>query len=265
MKERQREIIYKLQEKKEDDISLEQPYDILIHCVLNTIELRDLVSTYITETINETRASIYSNIEKRVKYYNESEKLYDDLKLQIEGEVNYIKSQRIRKILKLLLQTLDDSYKKDFFTTFFHSRYSNDRKSALDYASYSKENINSPLLNEYLRSGNSKYLRPLLKKKEVEFLAENVQTIWDDELPFYYKKQIIELIVEKHTDKLNFLKKDEYDLYLMALLISNKITPEQVIKHLKKIKMSRRHFAIFNISKSVKFEIIESEIQQYIS
>lgn len=220
MTDRQKKLLLELKSKKEDFIHIDHPFDILIHSVLNTIKISDLIRIYIDDNIVEIKMSIFSNIEKRIEYCEENEKNYEDLKFMLENGVTYFKSQRIRKILEILLTQLDDDYKYDFFNTFFYSKYSNDKKAALNYVLYAKKEIHVELLNEYLTTGNPKYLKPLLNKKYINFLAENVERIWILEPSFFYKKQIIELLSKTNFDKLNFIMDEEFDLYILVNLIN---------------------------------------------
>lgn len=264
MTNKQKKMLLDLKSKKEDIFQIDHPYDILIHSVLNTINLNELIQIYINDSLIEVKTSIYSNIEKRLNTFDDVEKIYEDLKFILENGVEYFKSQRIRKVLELLLTKLDDDYKYDFFNTFFYSRYSNDKKSAIDYIKYSKKEITKELLNEYLNSGNTKFLQPLLDIKNIDFLAENVEEIWHSEPSFFYKKQIIELLSKTKFNHLKFIENEDMDLFILACLINKKIKPKDAIKLLSKIPVEKRHFSIFNISKELDFKELEREIKKYI-
>lgn len=257
-------MLLDLKSKKEDIFQINHPFDILIHSVLNTINLNELIQIYINDSLIEVKISIYSNIEKRLITFTGSEKIYEDLKFILENGVEYYKSQRIRKVLEILLNKLDDDYKYDFFNTFFYSKYSNDKKSAINYIKYSKKEITKELLNEYINSGNAKFLKPLLDKKYINFLAENVEKIWYSELSFFYKKQIIELLSKTKFKHLKFIENEEIDLFILASLLSKKIKPKDAVTLLSKVPEEKRHFSIFNISKELDFKDIESEIKKYI-
>lgn len=261
---KQKKLLLDLKFKKEETFQMDHPFDILIHSVLNTINLNELIQIYINDSLIEVKTSIYSNIEKRLITFTDSEKIYEHLKFIFENGVDYYKSQRIRKVLEILCDKLDDDYKHDFFNTFFYSKYSNDKKSAINYIKYSKKEITKELLNEYLNSGNTRFLQPLLDLKYINFLAENVEEIWYSEPSFFYKKQIIELLSETKFNDLKFIKNKEIDLFIMASLISKKIKPTDAVKLLSKVPQAKRHFSIFNISKELEFKDIEREIKKYI-
>lgn len=264
MTSKQKKMLLDLKSKKEDIFQIDHPFDILIHAVLNTINLNELIQIYIDDSLIEVKTSIYSNIEKRLNTFNDTEKIYEDLKFILENGVEYHKSQRIRKVLEILLNKLDEDYKYDFFNTFFHSRYSNDKKSAINYIQYSKKDITKELLSEYLNSGNTKFLQPLLNRKHINFLAENVEEIWYSEPSFFYKKQIIELLSKSKFKYLKFIENEEIDLFILACLINKKIKPKDAVKLLSKVPEEKQHFSIFNISKELDFKDIESEIKKYI-
>jgi len=265
MTNKQKKILLKLKSKKEDTYQIYHPFDILIHSVLNTIDINNLIQIYIDDILIELKTSIFSNIEKRLNIYEKSEKIYEDLKFILENGVDYHKSQRIRKVLEIIIIKLDNDYKYDFFNTFFYSKYSNDKKSAINYITYSRKEIHNELLKEYLNSGNVKYLHPLLNKNYINFLAENVQAIWFTEPSFFFKKQIIELLSSTNFKSLEFIENEEIDLYLLACLINKKIKAKEAVKLLSKVPVEKRHFSILNLSKELDFKDLETEIRKYIS
>jgi len=265
MNSAQRKLLIELQNKKIDDDQIIHPFNILIHSVLNTVALEKLVTIYLENGFPEIKQSLFSNIEKRVYECVNAENIYEDIKCILENGVDYQKSQRIRKVLEILLSRVPNNYKYDFFNTFFYSIYSNDKKCALKYIDYARKEINDELLSEYLSSANNKYLIPLLNKKNIDLLAKNVQEIWALKPYFFCKKQIIELLSKTKFNQLEFLKEKELDLYLLACLVANKITPKNAVKLLSEIPISKRHFSIFNLSKELRFESIEREIRKYVS
>jgi hypothetical protein len=264
MTNKQKKMLLDLKSKKEEIFQIDHPFDILIHSVLNTIKLNELIQIYIDDSLIEVKSSIYSNIDKRLNTIDDTEKIYEDLKFILENGVEYYKSQRIRKVLEILLTRLDDDYKYDYFNTFFYSKYSNDKKSAINYIKYSKKDVAKELLKEYLSSGNTLFLLPLLDKKNLNFLAENVTEIWHTEPSFFYKKQLIELLSKTKFKCLEFIENEEIDLYILACLISKKIKPKQAVKLLSKVPEKKRHFSILNLSKELDYKHLESEIKKYV-
>jgi hypothetical protein len=264
MKNKQRDILLQLQIKKEENSQIPHPYDVLIHAVLNTINLNVLVLIYVNNSLIELKKSILSNIEKRSNHHENIEALYENLKLTLESDIEYYKSQRIRKVLETLIVNLDDFYKRDFFNTFFYSKYSNDKKSAIKYINYSKKEIHNELLDEYSKTGNTKYLQPLLKKNYIDFLAENIEGIWSMTPSFFYKKQLIGLLAKTKFQKLSFLENHEVDLYLLACLIKKRINVKTTKQFLDTVPKNKRHFSILNLSKELEFKDIEGEVKKYL-
>lgn len=267
MTNRQKKILVDLKLKKQETFQIDHPFDILIHSVLNTINLDELVLVYINDSFYELKSSIYSNIDKRLNAIavDNTEKIYDDLKFILENGVDYHKSQRIRKVLEILLAKLDNDYKHDYFNTFFYSKYLNDKKSAMNYFKYSNRDIKEELLQEYLYTGNTIFLLPILDRKNLNFLAENVIEIWHADPSFFYKKNLIELLSKTKFKYLKFLEHEEIDLYILACLISKKIKPNEVSKLLSEVPEKNRHFSIFNLSKELDYKYLEEEIKKYLN
>ena len=154
MKLNQREILLELYQKKADGFFYEtNPFDILIHAVLNTIKFESLIHVYISSDLPELNSSIVSNLNKRVVSETGLEKIYEDIKEICEINSNYKTSQHLRLALEILLQNLSDDYKTDFFTTYFNSKYLNDKKSALKYLNFSPKSEDVKLLDLYLKKG----------------------------------------------------------------------------------------------------------------
>lgn len=268
MNQSQKRILLELFQSKENENQIgriNHPFDILIHSVLNTINLDILIEIYVNDKLVELKASIFSNIEKRIVNYNNAEKLYDNLKFVYETNNEYFKSQKIRKVLEILLSQINDDYKFDFFKTFFYSKYSNDKKRAIQYVDYAQKEIHNELLSEYLNTGNTIYLKPLLNKNHIEFLAKNIKNIWSLNPSFFYKKQIVELISKTKFESLDFLQNTDIDLYLSANLINKKISPKKAAERLDEIPEDKRPLSILNLSKRIEFKHLEKTIRGYIT
>lgn len=261
---KQQQTLLKLQKTKYECQTFEHPYDILIHAVLNTIDYQSLVKLYINDDERNLRSSLFSNIEKRSTQEYGFEEVYEFLKFDLESGVDFRKSQRIRKVLELLVPELDEIYREDFFRTFFYSKYSADKASSVKYLGDITDEIKEKLMSEYLSSGNLVFLTPLLKPEYSDLLAECVEGIWDSHIFFSTKRRLIDILAKTHLTSLKFLEKIEYDLYLVSLLISKQITPDLAVKQLKKVEKEKRHFALYNISKEVDFQNLEQEINKYV-
>lgn len=264
MNKKQKRLLLLLQQEKESCRVSNHPYDILIHAVLNTARIESLIEVYVYDLLREVKSSILSNIEKRIHLLEHSETLYENLKHILENGVDYLKAQRIRKILEWLLVGIDDSYKLDFFNTFFFSPYSNDKKTAVDYIKYSEKELGKELLVELFNSLNFKYLDVILNQKDKKIIVENIKDIWSLDPPFSMKRRLIEIVAPIDFSKCEFLKEVEFDFYLLAALKNKSISPQCAIKQLDSVPKERQHFTIFNLSKELNFQDIEDEIEKYI-
>lgn len=266
MKLNQKEILLNLHYKKNDGIIYENnPYDFLIHSVLNTIKFKSLVKVYIYNELQELNTSIFSNLNNRVKS-EDVENTYEYLKELIESKNNtYHFSQRLRKTLDILLLNLPNDYKIDFFNTYFYSKYLNDKKSAIKYIDYSQKNVDKELLELYISTKNNYFLNPILNRKKKKFVTNNFFKIWHTDLKFYYKKKIIETIFPLKSNIEIFIKNEEPDVYFHLQLLNNKITIQDFINKIESTEEDKRTIYISQASKHVKFEILEEIIKKYIS
>ncbi len=264
MNEHKKKILFSLLRKKEKETSIEHPYDILIHSVLNTIDFEDLVNYHIENEFTEFKSSIFSNIEKRVSTFYELEKMYKSLKELLRTDVSYHKSTRIRIVLELLLQQLTDDYKTDFFNTFFYSKYLHDNKAALRYLSFAETDITEILLDHFFVSGDKSYLIILLKKENANLLAYNAEDIWLMGLSPFYKKRLIEICAFQDFKNFKFLKETDYEFYILLLLIRNEIKPSKIMSEIGKMPDEKQHFALLNFSKWIDFSYIEKKVKKYL-
>lgn len=265
MNENQKDLLVLLFEKKQEATSqIDHPYTVLIHTVLNTVDFERLVTDYIENDIPEFRDSMYNNIEKRIPNYNDHEKMYEDLNQLLESGISYQKSQRLRKILELLLSQLPNDYKIDFFNTFFNSQNSYDKRAAIRYVEYAQTDITEKLLDEYLSSGNVEYLNILIKPENVQILTKNAKGIWDTELYHSHKKRIIEICASENLDFFDFLKVVDYSYYLLLLIIRKEIEPEVLMEKLEELDAEQQHFALLHFSKWIDFSFVEEKVKQYL-
>ncbi|WP_343686111.1 hypothetical protein [Chryseobacterium gleum] len=264
MNEHQKDLLIQLFEKKSREPHSNHPFNILIHSVLNTVDLCVLVLDYIENNITEFRDSIYYNISKRAPSYSNNEKIYDDLKHLLESGISYYKSQRLRKVLEVLLTQLTDDYKTDFFNTFFFSDYSNDRKAAIKYAEFAQTDVTEQLLDEYLFSGKIACLELILKPENSHLLAKEAEGIWHTELYHSHKKRLIEICAAEDLEYFEFLKTTDYKYYLLLLIIRKEITSELLMEKLDELDRGEQHFALLNYSKWIDFSFVEEKVKQYL-
>ncbi|KIC61338.1 hypothetical protein [Chryseobacterium taiwanense] len=264
MNEHQKKLLVSLSRKKKEETSIEHPYDILIHSVLNTIDFEDLVNYHIDNEYTEFKSSIFSNIEKRVTTFSEHEKMYSSLKELLKTEVSYHKSIRIRIILELLLPQLTEDYKTDFFNTFFYSNYSHNNKAALRYLSFAETDVTDMLLDHFFVSGDTSYLNILLKQENAHLLTSNAEDLWFMDLSPYYKKRLIEICAFQDLEKFKFLRDFDYEFYMLLLLIRNEIKPNKIMSELEKMPEEKQHFALLNFSKWIDFSYVEKKVKKYL-
>jgi len=264
MKKKHLNLLMKLFEKKKGDFSFDSPYNILIHSVLNNIELNQVIDYYIETGNSHIKNSINSNIGKRLLLTKNPEKLYSNFHGQLEFS-NYVKRQRIRNILYTLLSVLPDIYHEDFFNTFYYSKYANDKKSAITiFERISDKRHYQPILNDYFETGNEIYLRALIDDKAVDILSSKIEEIWDSEPRSYLKRNLISLLHDNYSKSLNFLSLKDPNHYLFLQCYTKKFNQKEILKSFSEIPEKQKHFAILNMSKKVSWNILEKEILRYL-
>lgn len=214
MKKKHLILLKKLIKKKKERFDFDSPYDILIHSVLNNIELKLLIKYYISMEESEIKNSINSNINKRLVLTKNPKNIYSKLYNELES-ANYVSRQRIRNILFTLLPQLPNLYYEDYFNTFYYSKYSNDKKSAISiYEKVSNPKHHEIILKDYFEYNNEIYLRALINDKAVKILSLNIEEIWLAEPRSYLKRMLIFLLHQNHLSVLNFLKIKDTSHYL---------------------------------------------------
>lgn len=250
---------------KRDDAFLGGSYNLIIHSILNTFDLIELIDYYLPLADSKLKRSIESNIHKRVVLIQNPDNLYDILYKHLQ-ETDYFHRQRIRKILMMLLPLLDRIYKRDFFNNFYNSKYSNDISSALTICSDIWDNdLNTMILNDYLKTGKEIYLKTFLKYGEIENILPHIVQIWKFEPSNYLKMDIIRRLSKYHIDKFEFIRQVEPEKYLLAISLSDKVfDDETLVDCLNDIKEDLKPFGILSLSRLKKWELIEEEIKKYV-
>lgn len=266
MKAIQREILLGLHHKKNDDFFYENnPFDVLIHAVLNTIQFECLLNIYVKNSISELNPSIISNLNKRVYFENNLENIYESLKEIIETNNEYRYSQRLRIAAEILLKNLSDDYKSDFFNTFFNSKYLNDKKAAIKFLSYTNRDVINDLLELFIYNHNTIFLEPILNKENRKKLTRSFFEIWRGELSFYYKKKLIECIIPVNREIENFIKNNDDELFFHLRLMNNEISRVDLLHKIETTAEDKKHFYIWQASKTLKFEDLEEAVRKYIN
>ncbi|MDY0986718.1 hypothetical protein SOM12_04775 [Flavobacterium sp. CFBP9031] len=265
MKKKHLILLTQLMEKKKEDFSFDSPYNILIHSILNNIELNQLIDYYLKMKNTDLKNSVNSNISKRLITANDSEKIYSNFHSQLEC-APYIRRQRIRNILYELLPTLPDIYYEDFFNTFYYSRYSNDKKSAISiFQKVSDKRHHEIILKDYFKSGNEIYLQALIDDNASEILSSKIEEIWDSDPKSYLKRSIILLLQENYLNSLDFLRIKDSKHYHFLKCNMRVFNIKEVLRSFQDIPEKERHFAIFNMSKKVSWNTLEKQILMYLN
>lgn len=265
MKKKHLILLTQLMEKKKDNLSFDSPFNILIHSILNNIELNHLIDHYLDMKNSDMKNSVNSNISKRLVTVKDSEKIYSNFHGQLEC-ASYVRRQRIRNILYELLPTLPHIYYEDFFNTFYHSKYSNDKKSAISiFQKISNKRHHEIILQDYFESGNEIYLQALIDDDAFEILSSKIEEIWDYDPKSYLKRSLIFLLLENYSSSLDFLKIKDSKHYHFLQCNMSKFNIKEVLRSFDEIPEKEKHFAIFNMSKKVSWNTLEKEILRYLN
>lgn len=250
---------------KRNDVFLGGSYNLIIHSILNTIDINDLIDYYLPLPDSELKKSIESNIYKRVVLIVKADSLYDRLYKLLQN-ANYNQRQRIRKILMLLLPILDNVYRKDFFNNFYNSKYSNDVSSALKICSEIWDNdLNKLILNDYMKTNKEIYLKAFIEHGDIEIILLHLKEIWELKPRNYIKIDIIRKLSKKHIDKLEFIRHIEPEKYLLAISLSDKkFENESLVDCFNDIPEDLKPFGILSLSRLNKWELIEEELKKYV-
>ncbi|UUW07244.1 hypothetical protein NLG42_14140 [Flavobacterium plurextorum] len=265
MKKQQINLLNELIEKR-NEIFLGGNFNLLIHSVLNTIQLSILIDYYLIVPNNDLKASIESNLLKRIETYNYSSKIYSKLHRELINS-DYSKRQRIRIILYALLPNLKKIHYEDFFETFYNSKYQNDIKYALKiYDNVTNTKRDNILLRDYEETDNESYLKAFIEFGNEEILAINIEKIWMQKPSEYLKNRMVKRLMNNHMKRLEFIEQINPEHFLYILCNSRKeVKDETLIKCFSEISDEIKHFAIFNLSKTGRWKLIENEIKKYIS
>jgi hypothetical protein len=265
MKKKHLILLAQLIKKKKEDFSFDSPYNILIHSILNNIELNQLINHYLDMKNTDIKNSVNSNISKRLVTADDSEKIYAKFHGQLESSP-YIRRQRIRNILYELLPTLADVYYEDFFNTFYFSKYSNDKKCAISiFQKISDKRHHEIILQDFFDSGNEIYLQALIDDDAYEILSSKIEEIWDSDPSSYLKRNLILLLHENYSGSFDFLRIKDSKHYHFMQCNERRFNIKEVLRSFEEIPEKEKHFAIFNMSKKVSWNTLEKEILRYLN
>lgn len=258
------ELLEKLITAKKERFVMDPPFDILIHSILNKITLNKLIKYYIIMEESDLKNSVLSNISKRLLTVRSPKKTYALFYSMLEGSP-YIRRQRIRNILFTLLPFLGKLYYEDYFTTFYYSKYSNDKKSAISiYREIAHQKHHGTILLDYFNSQNQIYLRALIIDNAIEILVANIEDIWNTDPSSYLKRMLILLLCPKNSATLGFIElKDPHHFLFLKCSLQN-VTTESLIRTYSEVPFAQKHFSLYNMSSKVSWEFMETEILKYV-
>lgn len=259
------QYIEKLIEKR-DKIFLGGSFNLIIHSVLNTVDIYDIINYYLSmKNDNSVFYSIDSNIYKRLEHNIQNNEIFEFLVQKLE-KAKYHKRQRIRKLLIFITNTLEISYRYRCFDLFYNSKYIYDKKSALLISKKIWDNsFNEMVIKDYLKLKEEFILKTYLENGDILFLLPYLEIIWKTNPRNYLKIKMIQLLCPDNFDAFKFLEKIELEKYLMAISYSNQdFSDVEIVDFYNKIDNDLKPFGLMSIGRMGKWEILEKEIEQYV-
>jgi len=158
----------------EDYIGL--PTGLLRHAVLNSIPLTELVTSFIVE--GSYFKAVSANLRKRLSQEKDTEDIYDQV-FEALKESTYLKRQRLRKLLEVMIPRLDEFRQLEYMTHLLSSNYIYEHISAAEMAEkvWNKD-IQSLLLNAYHRSRHYKLLAVVIINADDNQALELIREYW---------------------------------------------------------------------------------------
>ena len=235
----------------------------LISAVLNTIEVKQLILLYLSTTNSAMKNSLDYHLSRRFSESSLNAKEFFKYLIKNIGKTDYKIHQRSRALLTYLVAHLPKRYKRRYFNVFSSSNYTSDIKAALKISDQvwkrGSENI---FIDQYLNSGNEKFLLATLNNGEAEVIASRVLEIWEDEcLENYIKTKIIRKLTPDYFENLQFLKDLEPDKYLYACAFADKNIEDAELKNLyNSLRAEQKSFGLWCIGKMQNWDFIKNQL-----
>ena len=122
------------------------------------------------------------------------------------------------------------------------------------------------LLKDYCETQNESYLKSLIIFGNEDLLAMNIQKIWLQKPSGYLKNKIVKKLMNNHIKKMDFIESIDPEHFLFILCNSKQVIEDKILmKCFNEISEEIKHFAIYNLSKTGKWNLIEQEVKKYIS
>ncbi|MGY4384942.1 hypothetical protein ACVWYN_001978 [Pedobacter sp. UYP24] len=241
------------------------PTILLEHSVLNTVDLFELTKIYLhREPYNHL---IVSNILKRISGSNQSVLIYDYVfeTLKLAGYTNRL---RYRKIMEYILVDLDETYKLEFFSYFFRSKYVYEIKGALKIARLVWSiDLETMLLDNYAKTKNIDVLITLIDMSNNREIYNLIKNAWAIDTPNFLKAIFVGKLRDgAELKNILFLKRIDPGNFLSLLKFTHNTVDDQVLMECyENVPEKYKPFAIWNLSRLGKWNLIKPLILEYAS
>ena len=240
----------------------------LIHAVLFTIDIDNVINLFIKTKDSSLKASLEYHLSRRLKDESLNLKTIFTKLLRKALKVDYSTHQRIRKLLSIFIRSLPLKYRQKYFNYFSSTGYVNDLSAALkisDTVIWDTQ-FDQYFIQQFLDTGNEKYLDAVLRNGNAESFINYIDKIWEYEfLNNRLKSKIIRKIAPSNLQCLAFLEDVEPDKYLYAVSMSNKrITDNDAENLFNKLNKEQLSFGLWCLGKLGKWEILKKYLYQYV-
>lgn len=80
----------------------------------------------------------------------------------------------------------------------------------------------------------------------------------------YLKNKMIKRLLRNHMKQLEFIEQTSPEHFLFILCSSNEASDESIIKCFNEVADEVKHFAIYNLSRTRRWNLVETEIKKYL-
>lgn len=239
----------------------------LIHAVLFTIDLDDVINLFLNTRNFSLKVSLDYHLTRRLKDESLNLKLVFTRLLKKAQKVDYNTHQRIRILLSKFVTSLPLKYRKRYFDYFSSTGYANDLSAALKISdTVWNTEFDKIFIQQFLDTGNEKFLDAVLKNGKADSFISYIYKIWEDEfLDNRQKSKILRKIAPANLECLEFLKEVEPDKYLYAVSMSNnQISDNDAEMLFNKLDKEQISFGLWCLGKLGKWAILKKYLYKYI-
>jgi hypothetical protein len=248
----------------EVDDGMGLPTGLLRHAVLNSIPLTELVKFFIEEGSYFKADS--ANLCKRLSQEKDTQKIYDQV-FEALKESTYLKRQRLRQLLEVMIPGLDEFRQLEYITHLLSSNYIYEQISAAELAEkvWNKD-IQSQLINAYHRSGHHKLLAVVIIHADEEQALQLIREYWTDWVPKALIVKFLSRLKGRSVEELDFVRTIDPANYIALLRhAKGSISNEKLMECYYAIEVKTRPFALWNIGHLGKWELIEKETGNFLN